>query len=278
MNIYNSRHVVFGGVLVLIASKVYSVGLGVGFLAITVPMAWLLVLLLVTKVIPPSFKFAFVVIKTEGGQVDLSTVALCVSMAMLLAPLFVYLAESLNNAFGSLAGGDVLTYFILRAGVVEELLKFTAVFLVVRYLAPGAIKHPLDGMVLACSAALGFAAYENFFHNLYFAEAGDGVVAKAFLLGTFIRVPLHALYGEIWGAAFGISRFLPAPQRYIYLLFGLAVSIFLHGFWDYLAQFKTWLVFFVMLLMYAALWHGCLKLWHRVTALDLDFGGEENHE
>ncbi|MBP9091226.1 PrsW family intramembrane metalloprotease [bacterium] len=270
-----ARYVVFGGVLVLIAFNLFKIGWFLGLLAVTVPLAWQWVFLWLnkSKFLSPS-SLGLSTSESGSGHSQLMAIALCMSVAALVAPVFVYFGEALNDSFGAIAGGDLLTYFVLRAGVVEELLKFSAVLIVVKYLAPQSLTRPVDGIVLACAAALGFAVYENFYHNLYLLDAQGGF--KAFLLGTFIRVPIHALYGAIWGAAFGISRFLPVPQRYVVLCTGLASSMFVHGLWDTMAQSKTLFVFALMLLLYGALWYGYTKLWSRVEAIELVSG--ENHE
>ncbi len=285
-----SRRIVYAGALLLLAVSSSAIGLWLGLASVLVPLTWLFALLWLTgsAVLPMAFSQSSVAL--DRLKPDLMSIALCLCVAVLVAPLFVGLGEALNNVFSAMAGGkNLLTYFMLRVGVVEELLKFSAVLLVVRYLSPGAIKSPVDGIVLAWAASLGFAAYENTYHNLYIfdlmtygnegglpASAEHGSAFQAFLLGSFVRVPLHALYGTIWGAAFGMSRFMAAPQRYAMLLLGLASTIFLHGLWDTLAQSKTALVYAVMVAIYASCWYGCFKLYHRVKAIELVSG--ESHE
>ena len=287
------RYIVVCGALLLLATSSSAIGLWLGLLSLLVPIAWLYALLWLTgnAVVPLAFSQSSVVL--PHTKPDLMSIALCLCAAVLVAPVFVNLGEALNNVFGAMAGGnDLLTYFMLRVGVVEELLKFSAVVLVVLYLSPGAIRSPVDGIVLAWAASLGFAAYENTYHNLYIydlmtyanegglsASAEHGSAFQVFLLGSFVRVPLHALYGTIWGAAFGMSRFMAAPQRYAVLLLGLASTIFLHGLWDTLAQSKTVLVYALMVAIYASCWYGCFKLYHRVKAIELVSGvSGENHE
>lgn len=268
-----ARYVVFGGALILVAVNLFNIGFFLGLLAVIVPLAWQWVLLRLSRTNTLS-GFAQSDGAAEYSRSQLMTIALCMSVAVLVAPVFVFFGEALNDFFGALAGGDLLTYFVLRAGVVEELLKFSAVLIVVKYLAPRSVVRPADGIVLGCAAALGFAVYENFFHNLFLVDAQGGF--QAFLLGTFIRVPIHALYGAIWGAAFGISRFLLPPHRYVVLGTGLASSIFVHGLWDTMAQSKTLFVFALMLLLYVSLWYGYIKLWSRVNAIEVVCGA--SHE
>lgn len=272
-SVSEARYVVFGGALLLIAVNLFNIGLFLGLLAVTVPLGWQWALLHLNKTNSLS-SFVQSENATDYNSAQLTTIALCMSVAVLVAPVFVFVGELLNDFFGVVADGNLLNYFILRAGVVEELLKFSAVLIVVKYLAPRSVVRPADGIVLGCAAALGFAVYENFFHNLFLLDDQGGL--QAFLLGTFIRVPIHALYGAIWGAAFGISRFLPWPQRYVVLGTGLASSMFVHGLWDTMAQSKSLFVLALMLLLYASLWYGYIKLWSRVDAIKLVSGA--NHE
>lgn len=284
-----SRRIVYAGALLLLTVSSSAIGLWLGLASVLVPLTWLFALLWLTGSAVSPMAFSQSSVALDPNKPDLMSIALCFCVAVVVAPVFVYLGEALNNLFGAMAGGNLLTYFILRVGVVEELLKFSALLLVVRYLSPGAIKSPVDGIVLAWAASLGFAAYENTYHNLYIYElttyANEGGIAasaehgsalQAFFLGTFVRVPLHALYGTIWGAAFGMSRFMAAPQRYTMLLLGLAGTIFLHGLWDTLAQSKTVLVYTLMVAIYVSCWYGCFKLYHRVKAIELVSG--ESHE
>lgn len=275
-----SRRIVYAGALLLLAVSSSAIGLWLGLASVLVPLTWLFALLWLTgsAVLPMAFSQSSAAF--DRPKPDLMSIALCLCVAVLVAPLFVGLGEALNNVFSAMAGGkNLLTYFMLRVGVVEELLKFSAVLVVVRYLSPGAIRSPVDGIVLAWAASLGFAAYENTYHNLYIFELmtyGNEGALQAFLLGSFVRVPLHALYGTIWGAAFGLSRFMAAPQRYAALLLGLASTIFLHGLWDTLTQSKTALVYALLVGIYASCWYGCFKLYHRVKAIELVSG--ESHE
>ncbi len=200
-------------------------------------------------------------------SVDWVAVALAGCVAWLIAPVFVFAGESLNDVFATIVDGNPLGYFVLRAGFIEELLKLTAVLIVIGYLCPSAIKRPADGLVLACAASLGFAAYENIFHNLHLVDLEGWERTKAFLLGSLVRVPLHALYGALWGSALGVFHFLSASKRYLVLLLGIGVSMFLHGLWDTLVQSQSVVAFVLVVLLYSTLWHCYFKLWKTIAAI-----------
>ncbi len=263
MSITNLRYFILATLFASLIASSVTLGWFWGFLSVFVPVMWLCFFSLWRS------GFALSSYRAEPGLVaSIVPIALCFAAAWLIAPIFVAIGESLNNFFGAVSQGSTLVYFTLRAGLIEELLKLTAVLGVIQYLSPGAIKHPTDGIVLACSAALGFSAYENIFHNLYLAELQTGTL-KAFMLGALIRVPLHALYGSIWGAALGVSRFLAPPGSYLVLVFGLVPSIFIHGLWDTLAQSQSNISVLLLTLLYVALWYFCCRMWKQVKEAKL---------
>lgn len=267
MNRITSRYIVFAAALFLLVVYGEKNGWQIILLSALVPIGWLWTFSLRHT----STGMLITASDAENAQnqpsVGWMPIALCASVAWLVAPVFVMLGELLNNFFVAVVNGSPLGYYTLRAGVIEELLKFSAMLAVTGYLSPGAIRHPADGIVLACAAALGFAAYENIFQNLHLLELQGWERAKAFMLGTFIRVPLHALYGALWGASFGIFGFLTVPKRYFVMASGLFTAMFVHGFWDALVNANGWYVVPLVAVLYAALWYGYIKLWNAVKAM-----------
>lgn len=267
MSILALRYSTLGAALITIIVSSLSVGPVYGVLAVAVPLVWLWFFCLrhgESRGTEPPFQFIWPII--------LSFAAAC-----LIAPAVVAVAELLNGAFAWLASGNTLAYFAMRAGLVEELLKLSAVLLVVRYLTPGAIHHPRDGVIFACSAALGFSAYENLYHNLYLVQLESGV-AQAFFLGAFVRVPLHALYACIWGAALGVSHFKSGVTAFCTVVLGLAPAVFLHGLWDTLAQSQGTTTGVLLTLFYGAFWYCYWRTWKRCDAVQLiapDSGPEQ---
>ncbi len=263
MSITNLRYTVLAAALSIMVFGSSKLGWGLGFLSIAVPVAWLWYF---------SLRFSGFSSAEDGASEPLPalywTVTLCFAAAVLIAPAFVFTAELLNNGFAAAAAGNQLLYFVLRAGLVEELLKLTAVLIVLKYLAAGTVRHPKDGIVLACAAGLGFSAYENLYHNLYLVQLESGA-AQAFFLGALVRVPLHALYASIWGAALGVSRFMSASARYLVLTLGLVPAAFLHGLWDTLAQSQGTATGVMLTLLYGAFWVSYWRTWRRCQAIEL---------
>ena len=114
--------------------------------------------------------------------------------------------------------GIFTTAFV--APVVEEFVKFSVVFLVM-YHHPE-FDEPMDGIVYAAAASLGFATIENIFYVL------DGGLAVG-IVRAFLSVPGHVIFSCIWGFALGIAKFRPAPARPFIIGAGLFSAMLLHG-------------------------------------------------
>lgn len=225
-------------------------------------------LLTVLALLPAAGWFWFFCIFTgpNGKQQTIWPAALAASLGYLIAPTFVALGEASRFVFADLAGGDQLTWFVLRAGVIEELAKFSAVLVTLRMLPASARQDPRHTVFMALAAALGFAAYENFFHGLYLLEQSATKGTQLFLLGALIRVPLHPLYASIWGSALAVAFSAPGSGQRWLLPAALAFAMLAHGLWDTLAQHtESALAVLSLLALYVALW------WmhhHRLRQLD----------
>jgi RsiW-degrading membrane proteinase PrsW (M82 family) len=114
-------------------------------------------------------------------------------------------------------------YCFLAIGPIEELSKFIAVWIFVdrKHIA---FNSPLDGMVYAAAAALGFATIENWYFML---EAEEPMWALA-----VTRPFNHVLFASFWGFALGTSRFKPHHRGLVYK--GLLLSMVYHGLYDYI--------------------------------------------
>ncbi len=121
---------------------------------------------------------------------------------------------------------QILKFFFIIA-LVEEFLKFLVVFLFI-FNHPE-FEEPVDGMIYMIISALGFAATENTLislSSLNFLQALQLSLLR-FLGATF----LHALCSGIFG--FFVSLYYFRTRKKINLLFGLSLSTFLHGFYNF---------------------------------------------
>ncbi len=146
-----------------------------------------------------------------------------------------------------------LVNMFLAVALVEEVLKFLVVQL--KVLNKPEFDEPVDAMIYMIIAALGFAAGENI---LVLVSAGNqGLFGSGsrlieisllrFLGATF----LHALSSGIVGFFLGLS-FRDRKKRLKLVLFGLAIAVLLHGFYNFSiikagGDFKILIPFFLLL-------------------------------
>ena len=149
----------------------------------------------------------------------------------------------LGIAFGlGYRGIPFIRNAILTAVLVAPIIEEGAKFLLVRWTVYESVEfdEPLDGVVYACSAALGFAAVENVAYVLdawYSILPGAGILV---LLGrAVLSVPGHALFSSIWGAALGHYRFGGKRKGKGRLLVGgLLLAMAAHAGFNLLAHYE----------------------------------------
>jgi RsiW-degrading membrane proteinase PrsW (M82 family) len=112
----------------------------------------------------------------------------------------------------------------LIAPVVEESLKFLVVFLAI-YHHPE-FDEPMDGIVYATAAGLGFATVENILYVI------DGGIAVG-VIRAIASVPGHVVFACIWGFALGTAKFRPENERAKIILTGLFGAMLMHGIFNF---------------------------------------------
>jgi RsiW-degrading membrane proteinase PrsW (M82 family) len=155
---------------------------------------------------------------------------------------------------------------IIVAPIVEELAKYLVVKKTVY--RSFSFNEPVDGVVYASAAALGFAAIENFGYLWKGYSSADGTsspvesAAYIFLLRAFLSVPGHALFSSAWGFALGWAKSLPSEnqaQRTSIVRKGILIAILVHSLFNMLAQFNSFLGLFSalgFLILMFFLWRG----------------------
>ncbi|HYE75847.1 MAG TPA: PrsW family intramembrane metalloprotease, partial [Blastocatellia bacterium] len=145
------------------------------------------------------------------------------------ATLAAYPISIFNQAFARVLLPDnfwtqALAMFLI-VGPVEELAKLLAVR--VYAYRRQEFDEPLDGVVYSTTAALGFAAVENF---IYFIQGSTMLVL---LRGPFSN-PGHALFSSIWGLSLSRAKGSAniTSQRFWIVARGWLIASFLHGFFD----------------------------------------------
>ena len=139
-----------------------------------------------------------------------------------LSGLLEYTLDQGSNLYSEKSGFLVAALFYLGVvAVIEELAKFFVVFTVAY--PNKAFNEPMDGIVYAAAAAVGFASFENVFYVL---NKGPLVLL---LRGPFSTLG-HVLFSALWGAALGLSLTEPSrSRRFRMIATGLVLSILAHG-------------------------------------------------
>ncbi|MFO8184555.1 MAG: PrsW family intramembrane metalloprotease [Candidatus Aegiribacteria sp.] len=124
---------------------------------------------------------------------------------------------------------------VFIAPVSEE----TAKFLSVRWTVYNnrEFNEPVDGMVYATAAALGFASVENVIYVLNSWLAGGPEVGVMVLAGrSVLSVPAHALFSSIWGLALGWHKKRGTFRSGLFVVAGLLGGMALHGLFNFLVS------------------------------------------
>lgn len=144
---------------------------------------------------------------------------------------------------------------------IEEILKFFVVKEKI-YENP-AFDEPLDGVIYAVVAALGFASLENIL--VIFSEGPDAIILR-FATATL----MHAIASGIAGYHLGLLKFGPKQKNFThrqkrnFMIRGLAIAIILHGVYNIVAGTKTALtislIAMIIIAMYFMLSRGIKEL------------------
>lgn len=118
-------------------------------------------------------------------------------------------------------GRSVAVSFLLVAPL-EEFFKLVAVW--VGAYRSYDFKEPLDGLIFAATAALGFASVEN---TLALLNLGPAIADVRIALTT----PAHVLFSCMWGYSMGVARFQRSGEL-LTVFKGLVASVLLHGLYN----------------------------------------------
>lgn len=149
----------------------------------------------------------------------------------------VLFAVALGTSYSGLSypWGPARYSAVLWAPVVEETGKFLIVFWTV--FRNRNFNEPVDGIVYAASAALGFASCENAFYVIAgFSEAGAGAGVFTLLARSVFSVPGHALFSSFWGAALGYASGRRGFKPVLAVASGLLFAMAAHGLFNWLSM------------------------------------------
>lgn len=125
-----------------------------------------------------------------------------------------------------------LATVVFVAPLVEELCKYLVVRLSVYRNTE--FDEPMDGVIYAVAAALGFASLENVFYLLSEYGKGTGPFAMVTATRALLSVPGHALWSGMWGFALGCAKFSDPQFARSLVIRGLVIAIGLHALFNLL--------------------------------------------
>jgi len=121
---------------------------------------------------------------------------------------------------------------VLVAPIVEEAGKY----LVVKRTVWESLEfdEPVDGIIYAAAAGLGFATLENVIYVFSALETSLLLALQTGLLRALISVPGHVLFSAMWGYSLGKARFIPQEQRTGVIATGLILAMAFHALFNLL--------------------------------------------
>lgn len=130
------------------------------------------------------------------------------------------------NSGGEETLGQLFTLAIF-VGLNEEVWKAFFTMLLIRKRKE--VDEPIDGMIYAMTASLGFAALENV---IYILQHGLGVI----VIRSLLAVPAHLACGAIWGYGYSKVRLVDRKKELMpHVLPWVLLAAGAHGLYDLLA-------------------------------------------
>ena len=151
-------------------------------------------------------------------------------------------------AIGEIIAGIFISefaIFVVAAPVIEECGKF---FIVKRYAYQTRVfNEPVDGIIYAVAAALGFATIENILYVFFSVPLTElSSIFWIVVLRAVLSVPGHALFTSVTGYSLGIAKFGNPQDAPKIIITGLAGAIVFHALFNY---FLNGLVGFALLIL-----------------------------
>ncbi|NLL43665.1 MAG: PrsW family intramembrane metalloprotease [Firmicutes bacterium] len=159
-----------------------------------------------------------------GDKEPVGKLALCVFFgALAVIPALVWEAPFRDLLQTSKSLGVQLALSFLVVGLGEEFFKLMAAYFAVY--KSDHFNEPMDGIIYAIAASIGFSAVENM---LYISAFG---LVVAPLRGTVASLA-HIAFSGLAGYFLGKAKFSPRPLRQVSQ--GLTAAAFAHGLYDFL--------------------------------------------
>ncbi len=168
----------------------------------------------------------------------------------LLGMLMTVPAALTENALGIVLPAFAIS--VVAAPLVEESLKYIVVRKTV-YETPD-FNKPIDGIVYATAASLGFATLENLGYVLISFETSFPFALETGLIRAFLSVPAHALFSSMWGYALGHAKYRPEPERGLIILKGVLLAVVFHSIFNVLVYYDYIGMAILILILVPIMW------------------------
>ncbi len=125
---------------------------------------------------------------------------------------------------------NLFIYLVLFVGFIEELAKFIPVRFYI--FKNKDFNEPMDGLVYASTAAMGFAFVENIFYIMsgFAHSTNEGIMMS---IARIISSPIHIIFASYWGIELGLYK--NHPERKGKVIKGFLIATLLHGLYDFFA-------------------------------------------
>jgi RsiW-degrading membrane proteinase PrsW (M82 family) len=157
----------------------------------------------------------------------------------------------LEALIGVVVPSDFLLAVVV-APIVEECGKFLVVYLFV-FRRP-VFDEPVDGIVYAVTAALGFAALENFVYVFAAYSETLALPLGLSIIRALFSVPGHALMSAMWGYALGQSLVTSHPVAQRLVFEGLGLAILLHAAFNFFVSIELVGAIVMVLVLVPGMW------------------------
>lgn len=151
--------------------------------------------------------------------------------ALAVLPAAAWEAWAISRLQEGTLGGQLVSAFLV-VGLGEEALKFAAAYGAAFRFGSKVIRLPIDAVLYAIAAALGFAGLENVAYAQTFG-------LEVLPLRAVVGFAVHASFAGIFGYAAGIGIWRGRGVIH-YGLQGVGAAAFLHGLYDF-AILSRWL-------------------------------------
>jgi len=192
---------------------------------------------LVTLGLAPSLIWLFFYLRKDCHPEPKSFLVKAFLMGIIISPLAILLQlgfSELRHMFGLEIFSQGTPAFFLWSSLVEEFLKFFAIYLVV--VRSPEFDEPIDAMIYMITAALGFAAIENVLVMFGLISGGVGTALNTLALRFIGATLLHALASGLLGYFLAMSWFFQEHKKKL-IVFGLAIATLFHAAFNMLISF-----------------------------------------